>query len=239
MTNRAIKIAVAAGRRPAAASAAAARAVGADLLVLLRSPQALAEPSDGALAHAMGELAASHAVAILFGYAEACSGRTHLALQLVLADGRATANYRATHLGAGAGQAGWTPGSWLTMARLEPSTLGLLAGLDLLAPEVGRALSALGAQALIAVTDAALEPDIVVANDLSGPLARLRAIENGVPCCIVGPDGTTRAAAADGRLLPVEQIDGLAVVTLAADESARAAPRRPDLYFQLVEGGPS
>ena len=239
MTDRGIVIAVAAGRRPAAPAIAAARVAGADLLVLPRAPEAPAEPSDGALAHGMGELAARHRMAILFGYAEACSGRAHLALQLVLADGRATANYRATHLGAKAAQAGWTPGSWLTMARFEPATLGLLAGLDHLAPEVGRALSALGAEALIAVTDAALETDNVVAPDLWGPLARLRAIENGVPCCIVGPDSMPRAAAADGTLQRVEQIDGLAFVTLGRDERARAAPRRPDLYRQLVEGEPS
>ena len=239
MTDRGITIAVAGWRQPAAANAAAARAAGADLLVLLRSPEAPPEPSDGALAHAMGELAASHAMAILFSYVEACSGRAHLALQLVLADGRSTANYRATHLGGGAQQAGWTPGNWLTMARLEPLTLGLLAGLDHLAPEVGRALSALGAEALIAVTDAVLEPGSVASSDLSSPLVRLRAIENGVPCCIVGPDGTTRAAAADGTLLLVEQVAGLALVTLAGDDRAQAIPRRPDLYRQLVEGEPT
>jgi 5-aminopentanamidase len=239
MTDSGITIAVAGRGRPAASAAAAARVAGADLLILLRSPEAPPEPSDGALAHAMGELAASHAMAVLFSYVEACSGRTHLALQLVLADGRSTANYRATHIGAAERKAGWSPGNWLTMARLEPLTLGLLAGLDHLAPEVGRALSALGAEALIAVSDAVLEPDVVVSNDLMGPLAQLRAIENGIPCCMVGHDGTTRAAAGDGTLLLVEQADGLALVTLVGDDRAHATPRRPDLYHQLVEGEPT
>ncbi len=234
MTDRCITIAVASRRQPAAAAAVAARGAGADLLILLRSAEMPPEPSDGASAHSMGDLAASHAMAILFSYVEACSGRTHLALQLVLADGRATANYRATHLGEGARKTGWTPGNWLTMARLEPLTLGLLAGLDHLAPEVGRALSALGAEALIAVTDVVLEPG--VSSDLMAPLARLRAIENGVPCCIVGAEGRTWAAAADGTLLPVEQLDGLTLVSLSGADRARATPRRPDLYRQLVEG---
>lgn len=238
MSGRKLAIAVARHRQPARIAAAAARAAGADLLVLQRRPEAPAEASDGALAQAMGELASSHHLAILFAYAEACSGRTHLALQLVLADGRSTANYRATHLGAAALAAGWAPGNWLTMARLEPLTLGLAAGLDHLAPEVGRALSGLGAEALIAVTDDVLLPEDAAADDLLGPLARLRALENGSPVCVVGPAGRTWAAAADGAMLRVTEADGLDCLTLAAAEHAAAAPRRPDLYRQLVDGDP-
>jgi len=204
--------------------------------VLPRRTDAPAEPSDGAAADALGDLAARHRLAILFAYVEACSGLAHLALQLVLSDGRSTANYRATHLGAAATALGWTPGNWLTMTRLEPLTIGLLAGLDHLAPEVGRALSGRGAEALIAVADPSLEPGAAAAAMFGGCLARLRAIENSVPVCLVGPDGSLAAAAADGEPLPVAAIDGLAAVTLERNDRQPVVPRRPDLYRQLVDG---
>jgi 5-aminopentanamidase len=238
MTGGGITVAVAQGRQPAAMAAAAARVAGADLLVLQRRPEAPAEASDGALAHAMGELALRHAIAILFAYGETCSGHAHLALQLVLDDGRSTANYRATHLDTAAAAAGWTPGSWLTMARLEPLTLGLMAGIDHLAPEVGRALSSLGAEALIAVADPSSPSDALSAGALLAPLARLRAIENGVPVCIIGPDGMLHAAPADGAPLAAREAQGLRLVALPTGERAAAVPRRPDLYRQLVEGAP-
>jgi 5-aminopentanamidase len=234
MSLRKLEVAVAEPGQPASIAAARAAAAGAALLVLQRRPEAAAEASDGALAHAMGELAAERGLAIVFTYAEACSGCTHLALQLVLADGRSTANYRATHLAPGAVTAGWTPGNWLTMARLEPLTLGLMAGLDHLAPEVGRALSGLGAEALIAVTDEAVGPDPAAMADLLEPLVRLRALENAVPILLVSPAGRVYAASAEGAPLPVVEGERLGRWTLPIDEKVRAMPRRPDLYHQLV-----
>jgi 5-aminopentanamidase len=233
MTGSELYIAVADGRAPVAAAAAAAEAAGADLLVLPRRPDASAEASDGATAHVLGEVAARHRLAILFAYVEACSGQTHLALQLVLADGRSTANYRATHLGPAAAACGWTSGNWLTMTRLEPLTIGLMAGLDHLAPEVGRALSGRGAEALIAVADASLEPAAAALGDC---LARLRALENAVPVCLVGPDGSIAAAAGDGAALAVASVDGLRLVKLDRNDRPPVVPRRPDLYRQLVDG---
>jgi len=238
MTGTGLRIAVADGRAPVAAAAPAAVAAGADLLVLQRRAEAPAEASDGPTAHALGEVAARHRLAVLFAYVEACSGRAHLALQLVLADGRATANYRATHLGPAAANLGWTPGNWLTMTRLEPLTIGLMAGLDHLAPEVGRALSGRGAEALIAVADPSLEAATPATAALGGCLARLRGLENAVPVCLVGPDGEVAAAAGDGAALPVTLVDGLRVVTLDRNDRQPIVPRRPDLYRQLVEDVP-
>jgi predicted amidohydrolase len=231
-----LSVAVAAGPAPTASAAAAAAAAGADLLVLPRRPDAAAEASDGNVAHAMGELAARHRLAILFAYLEACSGLVHLALQLVLPDGRSTANYRATHLGSAAAGLGWTPGNWLTMTRLEPLTLGLLAGLDPLAPEVGRALSGRGAEALIGVADPSLTPAVLAGGENGPWLVRLRAIENAVPVCLVGADGCVAAAAGSGEALPVATRDGLDLLTLERNERLPVVPRRPDLYRQLVDG---
>jgi predicted amidohydrolase len=191
----------------------------------------------------MGDLAEAHAVRICFAYRESCSGQVHHSLQLVQADGRATANYRSTHLGRSAIESGLVPGNWLTTARLEldttdePVVLGLLAGIDHLAPEVARALSALGAQLLIAVID----HDERCAADLLGPLARLRAIENGVPVILVDPSGTVHAAAAGGGAAAVVEQAGILAVELDVDDQLHGnaeigTPRRPDLYGQLTRG---
>lgn len=256
MSVRTVTIAVMRPGRVLADAAAAATASGADLLVLPQSPGRPPEASDGALAHEMGGLAETHALALCYAYREACSDLEHHALQLVQADGRATANYRSTHLSQAAIAAGLTPGSWLTMARLEPSAwresevsehaqsreaslvLGLLGGIDHLAPEVARAHSALGAELLIAITDA----DERLTVDLLEPLARLRAIENGVPILLVDPAGTVRAAAASGAPADVVEDHELALVTLTVDVPAiglapSATPRRPDLYGQLTLAG--
>lgn len=256
MPVRTVTIAVTRPGKASVDAANAARASGADLLVFPARPERSPEASDGALAHEMGSLAESHALALCYAYREACSGQVHHALQLVQADGRATANYRNTHLSRAAIAAGLTPGSWLTMARLEPPAwretgvseqppareasllLGLLGGIDHLAPEVARAHSALGAELLIAVADA----DERLTVDLLEPLARVRAIENGVPILLVDPAGTVRAAAASGAPADVVEDDELALVTLTievpATGSARTAtPRRPDLYGQLTRAG--
>ena len=236
-----------------AEAVAAAGASGADLLVLPEPPQRPPEASDGALAHEMAGLAESHALALCYAYREACSGQVHHALQLVQADGRATANYRSTHLTQTAIAAGHMPGNWLTMARLEPLAvrqskvsapppaaerslvLGLLGGIDHLAPEVARVLSALGAELLIAVIDA----DARCAPDLLEPLARLRAIENGVPVLLVDPAGTARAAATGGARVDVVEHGEVVLATLPIDApdtttAPAAMPRRPELYGQLT-----
>lgn len=223
-----------AGWDPAGAAAAAKRA-GAELLVLPRHPSLPAEASDGALAQAMGEVAAAAELPLLFAYAEACSGHRHLALQLVLADGRSTANYRATHLSPAARAAGWSPGNWLTMARLGDVTLGLLGGIDHRAPETGRALSGLGAEVLIAVLDPAAEPAAErLPEELLAALARLRALENGVPVCLVGARGEVHAADPAGRPMAPHVSERVTRIDLPRDPAARPAPRRPDLYRQLV-----
>ena len=236
MSGAALRIAVADRCWSPSDAAVAAALAGADLLVLQRRIETPAEPSDGASAHALGDLAARQRLAILFAYLEACSGQTHLAAQLVLADGRSVANYRATHLGAAAETLGWTAGNWLTMTRFEPLTIGLLGGLDHLAPEVGRALSGRGAEALIAITDPSLEPETATAAELRGCVARLRAIENGVPVCLVGPDGSAAAATADGSPVAVDTAQRLRLVTLERNDRPPVVPRRPDLYRQLVDG---
>lgn len=227
--SRRLRLAMADAGQPPEAAAREARRLSADLLILAERPAIAAEASDGPLARALGDIAAAHAMPLLFAYAEACSGRTHMALQLVQADGGATANCRATHLDAALIEAGWAPGNWLTMARLGPFTLGLMAGLDHLAPEVARAFSAVGLDLLLAVPEASPPPA------LWPPLARLRAIENGVATCLAGAHAGLAAADAKGDLLDVARAAGLSLVTIELAENGIAAPRRPDLYRRLVQ----
>jgi predicted amidohydrolase len=116
--------------------------------------------------------------------------------------------------------------------------VGLLGGIDHLAPEVARSLSALGATVLVGVVDA----DARCGPDLLGALAQLRAIENGVPVLIIDPSGTVRAAAASGAPVDVVADGEVSLATLAIEATAGnaapgAVPRRPDLYGQLVRDG--
>lgn len=229
MSHARLRLAVAADATAADAAAALARREAADLLLLPRLATLAPESSDGAYAHRLGALAERHRLPLLFAYAEACSGLVHDAVQLVQADGHATANYRATHLGAAALAAGRVPGNWLTMARLGSWTLGFLAGIDHLVPEVARSLSAMAAQLLIGMVEEAVPVDA----QLLEALARLRAIENGVAVCLVAA-GDMAAADASGRKLAVRGEGGLSLVDLPVGDAATASPRRPELYRRLV-----
>jgi len=229
MSLDSLRLAIAEAECDAGRAAAVARTEQADLLVLPRLAADRAEASDGPLAHRLGAVAEEHGVALLFAYREACSGLVHAALQVVQADGRATANYRATHLSAATGAEGIAPGNWLTMTRLADCTLGLLGGVDHLAPEVARSLSAMGCRALVGLVDgvADFEGELFVAS------VRLRAIENGLPVCLVA-GAQVAAATARGSQLPIRTVGGVLMVDLPLADAAAAAPRRPELYRRLV-----
>lgn len=202
---------------------------GADLLLLPLHDAMSPEPCDGPLAARIGRWAGEARIAILFTYAEACSGNTHLALQLVQADGRATANCRAAHLSAADLEAGWTPGNWLTIAMHGGLRVGLMAGLDPLAPEVGRALSALGAELLIgALIGSPAWPEAAVSA-----LATVRALENGAACCLFDTAGGCAGAEADGR--PVERTTeaGLHLLRVEVGNRQGTVVRSPELYRRL------
>jgi predicted amidohydrolase len=202
---------------------------GADLLLLPLHGERAAEPCDGPLADRMGERAGEARIAILFTYAEACSGNTHLALQLVQADGRATANCRAAHLSKAALQAGWRPGDWLTIALLGGLRVGLMGGLDPLAPEVGRALSALGAELLVG----ALVGSPACPEEALQALATVRALENGAAVCLFGGPGSCAVANADGRPAERAMQAGLSLFRVHAGERHGTVARRPELYRRL------
>src|SRR6478735_5062539 len=68
--------------------------------------------SDGPELRAVATLARQHAVAIVCGYVEQCSGRLHDSALFVDDRGCALANYRRTHFGAAEGGAPLSHGHW-------------------------------------------------------------------------------------------------------------------------------
>lgn len=190
--------------------------------------------SDGPELRAVATLAREHAVAIVCGYVEQCSGRLHDSALFVDDRGCALANYRRTHFAAAEGWGQLSHGHWLTVVPFGGRKLGMLIGADLEAPEPARALVLAGAEILLVldcrdkgatiVGDALLPArayenasGVAYANGGTGPLApRSR---------IIGPEGSVLAIA-DG---------GLACVELTVDRpSIRPVGRRPQLYPKLA-----
>jgi predicted amidohydrolase len=227
----------------------AARSAAAAGAVLLVAPEfALGGPpgpedsgsaSDGPLARALAEIAASAGIAIAAGYLEACSGRLYSAALVVGGDGRALANYRRTHLRP-AERERLAAGAWLSIVPLGDRRCGLLIGYDLRFPEVARALALAGADLFLVLGGDPPESEAVL-----GPLAHARAIENGVPLVVAARAGP---GAAPARILgaggELSALAGAGPGTIVADlppaAPARAglADRRPRLYQQLVADEP-
>ena len=220
--------------------AARARAAGADLLVLPQrmlggacaSPddaEAAAEPSDGEGARTLAAIAREHAIAILCGYVERCSGRRHDATRLFDANGLCVLNYRRAHLRMEAEAALFAHGHWLSQMPLDGSRLGLLLGHDLHFPEAARALALSGADVLVHQARA----------DADGALLTARAIENGVPVVSAtgGPDAPAARIIGPAGVLLAQDAE-LAVAELPRATGGPHADRRPRLYARLVEPHP-
>lgn len=236
-----------------------AAAVGADLLI---APEMIlsgynigaaaiaerAETADGPSARALGEVARSNGIALLYGYPERDGESVYNAVQLLGRDGQAIANYRKTHLFSDIDKNAFSPGKQPdVIAELDGFRIGLLICYDVEFPENVRRLALAGAD-FIAVPTAVMVPYEFVATHL----VPTRAFENGVfvayanRCqqenglqyiglsCIVGPDGRDLARAADDETLIVA---GLRRELL--DEwrqiNTYMADRIPGLYRPLVD----
>lgn len=148
------------------ATAAQARALGADLLVCPEmgltgyaiGPErvaALAEPSDGALARAVASIACRHRLAVVYGYPERhpAGERPYNAAQFIAANGRRLAHYRKTHLYGDLDRAQFSPGDTASQAfEWRGWRLGLLICYDVEFPEAVRGLAMQGAHAVLVPT---------------------------------------------------------------------------------------
>lgn len=148
------------------ATAAQARALGADLLVCPEmgltgyaiGPDrvaALAEPADGPLARQVAGVARRHRIAIVCGYPERhpAGGRPYNAAQFVSANGSVLAHYRKTHLYGDMDRAQFSAGDAASQVfTWRGWRLGLLICYDVEFPETVADLARQGADAVLVPT---------------------------------------------------------------------------------------
>lgn len=236
------------------ATAALARAQGADLLVCPEmsltgyqiggaAVAARAEAAHGPLAQAVSALAQRHRMAIVCGYPERNpGGLPYNAVQFIDAQGRHTAHYRKTHRFGGVDRAQFAPGPQPTAVfGWNGWRLGLLVCYDIEFPEPARGLALQGAELLLVPT-----ANMIAFDEVQRILLPARALENRVflayaNACgaeggtvygglstVCGPMGTVLAQAGrdDELLLATISRTDLA----AAQATAQMPDRRPELY---------
>jgi predicted amidohydrolase len=243
-----------------AVMAATARAAAADLLVFPElfltgynigadRLRALAEPVDGASAHAAAEIAKAAGVALLYGYPErGQDGKIYNAAMLISRDGERLANFRKLHLFGAMENEVFTAGEEAAvMAEIDGVKLGILICYDVEFPETVRGLALRGAD-LVAVPTALMRTYEFVPR----MLIATRAFENSVcvayanhcgsegdlvypgESCIAGPDGDMLARAGDGESLIHADLDP-AMFAKARVLNTYLTDRRPGLYSALTE----
>ena len=239
--------------------ARAARAAGADLLVVPEAsltgynvaPDAarrVALEEDGETLERLAALCRETDIALLCGYVERGAGDTlHNAARLVDRRGRTLARYRKTHLWGELDAALFAAGDDLApVVELDGWRVGLLICYDVEFPETVRRLAVEGAE-LVLVPTALMHPYAFVAERMTA----VRAAENGVflayanyrghendlhyagRSVVVAPDGTALARAGDAPTRLHARLERAALAR------ARAAlpylrDRRPALYAPKV-----
>ncbi|MFI6764006.1 carbon-nitrogen hydrolase family protein [Streptomyces sp. NPDC050355] len=213
----------------------------------------LAEPADGDSARAVGEIAAEHGIAVLYGYPEraghddADSAAVYNSAQLIGPDGERLANYRKTHLFGCFEREWFTPGDRaVVQAELSGVRIGVLICYDVEFPENVRA-HALAGTDLLLVPTAQMHPFQFVAESV----IPVRAFENQMYVayvnrvgqegefefvglsCLAGPDGVVRTRAGRGEQLVRADVDA-AFLKESRAENPYLHDRRPELYGPLT-----
>ena len=207
----------------------------------------LAEPSDGASAHAVAEMTRENSVAIVYGYPERGSEDAIFnSAQLFNAKGTPLANYRKTHLfgdldnsmfcASDADSAVVELGGW---------RVGMLICYDVEFPENTRKLALRGTDLIVAPT-ANMVPFEVVANTIVPARAYENQVyvayanycghENGLEycglSCVAAPDGSDAARAGRKEELIICELDH-GLLTASRRTATYLADRRPQLYAAL------
>ena len=194
----------------------------------------LAELSDGPLARSLAAVAVQKHCAIMAPYLEREGQRCYSSVLFIGADGIGRCSYRKTHLGHQDLVEGVTRGNWMTIVPYRDERIGLLLGEDLVYPEMGRCLCLAGASMLIAATT--MEPSMLMA------LARVRALENGVPVLAVSGGASGRMIACDpeaAMLADVPTPHSFDLDPVLEDRlRQRVSMRRSELYGAMLETGP-
>ncbi|WP_116948947.1 carbon-nitrogen hydrolase family protein [Jiangella endophytica] len=245
-----------------AMAALAREAAGADLVVFPEcavtgypfsraSALEVASPADGPVAEALGSLAASLGVHLAAGVIESAGAQLYDALSLFGPDGARLATYRKAHLFS-TERSVYQPGAGPVVVPTALGTLGLTICYDLIFPEYVRALADAGATLIVNATNWITDDwqsGMGWDGSMVRSLARVRALENGVPVvmsCLAGSGGGftsvghSTIAGPSGRVLAAwDAGEGVAVADLDTDDAdARRwselatyrADRRLDLY---------
>jgi predicted amidohydrolase len=214
-----------------------ARSAAEENAVLLLAPLALddwsdaldqAETSDGPFAAEVASIAASHGIAVYAGFIEHCTSGNFNAALLCDAEGHMLCCYRQTHMPEGARSHGLIHGQWLSQARINGTTMGLMIGEDLLHPEAARSLAVSGSEMLLVLEDGRLDAEQLRI------LTSARALENHMPVVIAGTS-LCGAASADGHFHTSESVDVTRhLETSREGRHMRLTRRRPRLYNAIT-----
>ncbi|MFJ9417377.1 carbon-nitrogen hydrolase family protein [Streptomyces sp. NPDC101227] len=208
----------------------------------------LAEPADGDSARAIGEIAAEHGIAVLYGYPERADGDTvYNSAQLIGPGGERLANYRKTHLFGCFEREWFTPGEQpVVQAELSGVRIGVIICYDVEFPENVRA-HALAGTDLLLVPTAQMHPFQFVPESV----IPVRAFENQMYVayinrvgaegefefvglsCLAGPDGVVRTRAGRHEQLVQAEVDAGFLKESRAD-NPYLHDRRPELYGPLT-----
>lgn len=210
----------------------------------------VAEPVDGAVMGEAARIAAELNVHLAVGYVERAGDELFDSLAFYADDGTLLTSYRKVHLFSSERDiyaAGDTP----SVVDTRFGRIGLTICYDLIFPEYVRRLVDDGAELVVNGTNWMTDP-WQASQGWDGSsvraLARIRALENGVPvamACLAGSDGdvaslgwSTIAGSAGNVLGGVEAGNGVAVGRIVANDDTRRwaelatyrADRRPDVY---------
>jgi predicted amidohydrolase len=192
---------------------------------------AATEPADGAWQQGLATLAASHRLALAYGYPECDGERRFNTVRLIDATGATVLAYRKVNLWGDYERALFEPGDHASaIAQINGWRIGFSICYDTEYPETVRDLALRGADLVLAPTACGREFALV-----AEAVIRVRAAENGVwlafanrsgeehgyrfdgQSAIVGPDGVVRARAHEDEALLIATLDPGAIA------SARAA----------------
>lgn len=238
-------------------TAAQARAQGAELLLCpemsltgyqigAAAVAALAEPADGALAHAVATLARRHGIAIVYGYPEHSAwSKPYNAVQFIDSDGGRLANYRKTHLFGDIDRAQFSPGPQApAVFEWNGWRLGLLVCYDIEFPEPARDLALQGVDAILVPT-----ANMIGFDEVQRVLLPARALENRVFVAYAnacGREGDTTYGGLSTVCEPMGEVqvqagrnEALLLATLnrSALQQARHTRQWPDRRADLYRSG--
>jgi 5-aminopentanamidase len=215
------------------ATAAQARAQGAHLLITPEMAltgyaigptraSALAEPHDGALAHAVANMAQRHGIAIVYGYPEHNPAALPFnAAQAIAPDGTRLANYRKTHLFGDLDRAQFSAGQAASQVFIWRGwRLGLLICYDVEFPEAVRGLALQGADAVLVPT-----ANMLGFDEVQNILVPARACENRLFVAYANACGSEGAT----------HYGGLSTVADAQGTTQARASREPGLMLATLK----